>query len=348
MHRSTEKTSSLSWGARTAKAAKAALALAMLAGLAGTAQAQLLKDPQWQVWADEGKVDELDRAARARLQVRPDDAEGAIAQALVALADGDPQRIDEASLNVQRCIEQQPRQAGCYFAMATIQGVEIMGGNVLKALSLAGKVKSNLQRALELDPQLFEARLALSQFYLKVPGIAGGSASKARELAQAIESSQPEHAKLLRAKLAFHDKQLAETERGLQAVKPGSDLSLQSALRDAWYDLGMQLAFDKQYAHANAVFENLRRSYPRQAIGPFGLGRVAALQGQFEEAINQFERARPLAGSDKVPLDYRLGIALMDKGDTVQARVVLERFVERRKGTPANREDARKRLAQMG
>ena len=89
-------------------------------------------------------------------------------------------------------------------------------------------------------------------------------------------------------------------------------------------------------------------SDPRQAIGPFGLGRVAALQGQFDEAINQFERARPLAGSDKVPLDYRLGIALMDKGDTVQARVVLERFVERRKGTPANREDARKRLAQMG
>lgn len=332
----------------TASLALALLVGATAVGFVGSAQAQLLKDPQWQVWVDEGKVEELDRASRARLQVRPDDAEGAIAQALAAMADGAPPRLEEAGRRVQRCVEQQPQQAGCHFAMATLQGMEIMGGGVLKGLSLAGKVRGNLQRALELDPQLFDARLALSQFYLKLPGIVGGSVSKARELAQSIETSQPEQARLLRAKLAYHDKQWAETEKLLQAVKPGSDLTLQGALRDAWYDLGMKFAFEQQFPAAQAVFEGLRRSQPRHAIGPFGLARVAALQGHYDEAVSQFERARPLAGADKLPLDYRLGIALADKGDKPQARAAFERFIERRKGTPANREDARKRLAELG
>lgn len=324
-----------------------ALALTALFG-AGTAQAQLLKDPQWQDWVDAGKSEELGRAAQARLRSQPDDAQAIVAQALAALADGDPQRIDAATRAVSACVEQAPPQAICYYALATLQGVEAMGGNVLKIIKLAGPIKRNLSRAVELDPLLFEARLALLQFYLKVPGVAGGSPAKARELAQAAQARQPEHAKLLFALLSAHDKQWAEMERGLQAVKPGKDKSLHSALRDGWYQLGIQLMFDQQFARAKTVFESLQRDYPAQAIGAFGLGRLAVEQGQADEAIRQFERARPLAGVDKLPLDYRLGLVLQDKGDKAQARQAFERFVAGRKGSPANLEDARKRIAELG
>jgi len=199
-----------------------------------------------------------------------------------------------------------------------------------------------------LDPSLFDARLALFQVYLKLPAVAGGGTSRARELAQAAQARQPEHAKLLNALLAADGKQWAEMERSLRSIKPGTDLGLHSALRDAWYELGMHWIFEQQFGQAKSLFDNLARAYPTQAVGPFGLARLAAAQDQFDESARQFERARALTGAKKIPLDYRLGLMLLDKGDKTQARAALERFVAGRKGSPKNLQDARKRLTELG
>ncbi|MDN3920246.1 tetratricopeptide repeat protein [Roseateles violae] len=323
------------------------LCLALLLG-AAAAQAQMLKTPQWAAWVEAGKSEELERAAEARLRGQPDDAEALVARALAAIADGDVERVQAAGRGVQRCIDQQPKQAICYAAMATVQGVEIVTGGTMKAITLARPIRGNLQRALELDPLLFEPRQALLELYLKLPSFAGGGADKAQDLVQQARARQPEHAKLLAALLAHHDKQYAEMERGLQGVKPGNDPTLHMALREAWYELGMQYVFDGDFAHAKAIFENLERAYPRHATAAFGLARLAAAQQQYEESARQFERARGLIGAPRLPLDYRLGLMLIDKGDREQARVTLERFVARKRGAPKYLDDARKRLAELG
>jgi TolA-binding protein len=325
------------------------LLLPLLALSAGApAWAQLLTTPQWATWADNGQAEELARAAEARLRSQPDDAEALVAHALALLAEGDLQQLGAAEQSVRRCIQRQPQQAICYAAMATVQGLEIVEGGALKAISLAGPIRSNLLRALELDPLLFSARVALLQFYVKVPAVAGGGMAKARELAQAAQQRQPEHAKLLFALLAGHDKHWDEMERALQSVKAGNDAGLNAALRDGWYELGMQFVFDQHFARAKAIFEHLQRDYPGHAIGPFGLARLAAAEHRFDESGRQFERARGLAGAQRLPLDYRLGLMLMEKGDKAQARVALQRFVEHKRGAPKNLDDARKRLAELG
>jgi len=324
------------------------LALVLMLALgAGAARSQLLKDPQWAAWAEAGQTEELDRAALARLRSQPEDPQAIVAHALSVLADANTQRSDTAARAVQGCLNRLPEQAACHYAMAMVQGVEVMNGGALKALGLAGPIRKHLIRALELDPLLFDARLALLRVYLKLPSIAGGSKAKARELAHAAQARQPEHAKLLNALLAAEAKQWPEMERTLRSIKPGSDPGLHSALRDAWYELAMHWIFEQQYGQARSLFENLARSYPTQAVGPFGLARLAAAQGQFDESARQFERARALTGAKKIPLDYRLGLMLLDKGDKVQARAALERFVAGRKGSPKNLEDARKRLAEL-
>ena len=318
-----------------------------LALMATAAHAQVLKDPQWQAWLDNGRTAELIQAAQARLTAQPDDVQAAIALALAAVDEGQPARLEAVLKPVQACVEKQAPQAACFYALGAVQGVQAMSGGMMAGMRLAAKVKDNLSRAVELDPMLFEARQALSQFYLVAPGIAGGSVSKAKELAAAAQSRQPEHAKLLRAQIAMQDKQWAEAERELQSVRPGDDKSLVIELRQTWAQLGTGYFSDKQFPKARGVFEQLTRDAPTQAIGPYGLARVMTETAQPDEAVKLLERARALEGADRLPIDHRLGIALLAKGDKPQAKAALERFVASKKPNPRNLEDARKRLAEL-
>lgn len=334
----------------TNKPIKLTQAVALLTLLAATsvAQAQLLKDPQWQSWLDTGRSDELERAAQARLTAQPDDAQAAVALGLAALDGGEAKRLEAAVKPLQACVDRPPAVAACYYALGSVQGVQAMNGGMLKAISLSGSIKDKLSRAVELDPLMYEARQALSQFYLMAPGVAGGSVTKARELAQAAQAKQPEHAKLLRASIAGQDSNLAEMERELGSVKPGDDKALQVELRDAWFQVGLLAFKEKKYPKAKSVFELMARDYPGHAVGPYGLARVLAETEQLDEAIKQYGRARALDGADKLPVDYRLGLALLSKGDKAQAKQALERYVVSKKANPRNVEDARKRLAELG
>ncbi len=317
-----------------------------LALLAGAAHADVFKDAQWQAWLDAGKTADLARAAEARARAQPDDDQAAIAQALVAVDDNDAARL-EASLPALEACADKRAQATCSYALGRVFGQQAMTASVFKMPGLASKTKDQFVKAVEQDPLLFEARSALTQFYLIAPGFAGGSAAKARELAQQAQARQPEQAKLLRALLAMNDKDWTGAERELAAVKAGDDRTLLRELRGERMRLGFEFLEQKMLPKARAVFEALQRDYPGHAAGAYGLGRVLGEIGQSDEAIKALEHARTLEGADRLPIDHRLGQALIAKGDKAGARVALERFVQNRHANPRNVEDARKLLAKL-
>lgn len=318
-----------------------------LALLAGGAQADLLKDPQWQAWLDAGRTAELSRAAQARARAQPDDDQAAVALAMAAVDDNDAARLEASLPALQACVDKRP-QAVCSYALGRVYGQQAMTASLFKMPGLAGKTKEQFVKAVEQDPQLFEARSALVQFYLMAPGFAGGSAAKARELAGEVQARQPEQARLLRFLVAAQDKDWAGAERELVAVKPGDDQVLQRELRNGWMRLGAELIEQKAFPKARTVFEAVQRDHPQHAAGSYGLARVALETGQPDEALRQLERCRALEGADRYPLDHRAGLALLAKGDKPGARLVLERFVQNKRANPRNVEDARKRLAELG
>ena len=320
----------------------------LLAHAHAPVQAAVFKEAQWQSLLDAGKTDELERLAQSRLKQQPEDSQGLVALALTSLDGADGKRMDGAVRSMQQCVERQPKEAICHYALGSVMGVQAMSGGMFKAMTLTGKIKDSLTRALEIDASFFEARSALQQFYLMVPGVAGGSVAKAQALETEIRNSQPEHAKLLRARVAMQENHMADAERELLSVKAGNDTTLQADLRQSWTSLGMYFSREKQFAKAKAWFEQLEREQPKQAMGAYGLGRVALDMGQPDEALRQFERARALEGADTLPLDYRQGIAYQDKGDKPQAKAALTRFVASKRASPRNIEDARKRLADIG
>ncbi|MBL8278073.1 MAG: tetratricopeptide repeat protein [Pelomonas sp.] len=315
-----------------------------LALVAGAAQAELLKDPQWQAWLDAGKTADLARAAQARTKVQPEDDQAAVALALAAVDENDAGRLEASLPALQACADKRP-QAICSYALGRVYGQQAMTASVFKMPGLASKTKEQFVKAVELDPGLYEARVGLTQFYLMAPGFAGGSVPKARELAAEVQPRQPEQAKLLRALLAMNEKDWSSAERELNSVKAGDDRTVTRELRGNWSRLGFEFMEQKNLPKARGIFEALQRDYPGHAAGPYGLGRVLVELGQPDEAVKALERARTLEGAERMPIDHRLGQALIAKGDKAAAKAALERFVQNKRANPRNIEDAKKLLA---
>lgn len=315
------------------------LSLALAAPLA---QAAVFQDERLQRLYEQGRDDELAREAR-----KLGGPEAAAAQALVLLSQGSDATA-AAIREAEACVQQHPQQAACHYALGSALGLQAQQQGVFKALRLVGRVKDAFGNALRLNPQLFEARSALQLVYLALPTLAGGSVDKARQLESDVRDTQPEVAKLLRARLAFQAERWDEAERELISVKPGSDRSLQNEWLNAWSGLARQWNKRKQHAKARERFEQLTQQLPQLAQPLYLLGRVAGDEGRHEEAIRLFERARTLSGAAALPLDYRVGIAWMDLGDKDKARAHLQRFVAADRGAPNSLDDAKKRLRELG
>jgi len=317
-----------------------------LALLAGGASADLLKDPQWQAWLDAGKTADLVRAAKAK----GDDDQAAVALALAAVDDNDAARLEASLPALQACGEKRLPSANlatCSYALGRVYGKQAMTASVFKMPGLAARTKEQFAKAVELDPNLFEARTALTQFYLIAPGFAGGSTAKAKELAADVQARQPEQAKLLRFLVAAQADDFAGAEKELASVKPGDDHVLQRELRNGWMRLGAEFIDQKSFPKAKGIFEAVQRDNPQHAAGPYGLARVALETHQPDEALHHLERARTLEGAERYPLDQRLGQALIAKGDKAGAKAALERFVQNKRANPRNVEDAKKLLASL-
>lgn len=324
-------------------------ALAALLGLAlGSAQAQF-KDAQLQGLVDSGRNLELERVAQARLAARADDAEATAALGLSAMGLGEEKKVDAAVARLEQCVGRQPPSALCHYVLGSLAGMQAMNASVFRMPSLAGKSRDNLRRAVELDPQMYEARESLLQYYLLAPAIVGGGVDKAQALIADADKHNVEHGRLLRARQASADKQWAVAERELSAVKPGAEnKELRGLLRKSWGQLGAAEMSAKQNDAARGVYERLQRDFPEHAAGSYGMARLLIELNKPDEALALLERARGLEGGASFPIDYRVGLAWLAKGDKGQAKAALQRYVADKGANPRALEDARKRLAELG
>lgn len=72
-----------------------------------------------------------------------------------------------------------PSEANYYFKYGGALGMKAKDVNKLVALGMIGELKSSFEKAIALNPKHIEARWALVILYLQLPGIIGGSESKA-------------------------------------------------------------------------------------------------------------------------------------------------------------------------
>jgi tetratricopeptide (TPR) repeat protein len=72
-----------------------------------------------------------------------------------------------------------PSEANYYYKYGGVLGMKAIHGNKFKALGMIDEVKESFEKAIILNPKHIEARWALIELYIQLPGIVGGSQSKA-------------------------------------------------------------------------------------------------------------------------------------------------------------------------
>ena len=324
-----------------------AAGLTLLLAASPAAQAALFKDAQFQALLDAARYEDLEVAAKTRLKGKPDDAQALAAAAMASSDVFDVQRLEAAAKFAQACREREPREAACYYAAAEVMGHQVQMISPLKAVGMVGRLKEALHKALELDPTLYAARSKLVQLYLFTPQMLGGSMAKAKTLEAEIRASQPEQARLLRSLTLASAEKWPEAERELLAVRSGADGALQADVREAYSQLGRHWMKEQQFDKAKALFQQLQRDQPSKAMAAYCLARLAMDQQQYEEAVRQLERAKTLGGAQQLPLDHRLGEALLGLGDKAGARAAFARAAADKRIRPNYAKDARQSLAEL-
>jgi len=125
---------------------------------------------------EEGKLEQAKPIFESLLKKNPSNIK--IIESLGDIA-GRSKDWDEALLYYGKLKKAKPSEANFYFKYGGVLGMKALEVNKFKALGMIDEVQSNFEKAIELNPKHIEARWALIELYLQLPGILGGSEKKA-------------------------------------------------------------------------------------------------------------------------------------------------------------------------
>ncbi len=214
----------------------------------------------------------------------------------------------------------------------------IGGASIFQKISLAGRMKSEFERAVALAPDSPDARAALLRFYLHAPGIAGGGVDKAREEAARIGRAHRSEGLLARAQIAA-----AEGEPSAvlfeQAAAAATDDATRAKVLTASAE---ELARRKEWAKALAAARAAAGRRPQDPLLRARLGKAQIAAGDAAAGIESLRLATSLDPALAEPW-YLLGAAFEREDRRTEARAAYAEFVRLAPRHPAT-ENAREKL----
>jgi tetratricopeptide (TPR) repeat protein len=106
-----------------------------------------------------------------------------------------------------------PSNADYCYKYGGCLGMKAKESNKLKALAMIGEIRSSFEKAIQLDPNHIEARWALIELYLQLPGIVGGSQRKAEKYAIELLKISQVDGHLAKGHIAEYFKRYKEAEK---------------------------------------------------------------------------------------------------------------------------------------
>lgn len=120
---------------------------------------------------------------------------------------------EEALKYYKKLKELKPAEANYYFKYGGALGMRASEVNKFKALGMADEVKASFEKAIELNPKHVPARWGLIEYYLHLPGIFGGSESKAISYSNELLKLSPVDGYLSKGKIEEYFKRYTEAEK---------------------------------------------------------------------------------------------------------------------------------------
>jgi tetratricopeptide (TPR) repeat protein len=259
-----------------------------------------------------GRADDAITTLHSKINSSPNDAEAynLLCRAYFSMGDW-----DHGISACEKAVALEPNNSRYHMWLGRIYGEKADGSNFFSAASLAGKVRTEFETAVRLDPNNVDARSDLGEFYLEAPGIVGGGRDKAGAQVQVLAALDPAKADYLKGRIAEKKKDVVTAEREYRAA---IEASHGSAL--TWFNLAL---FFRHQQRWNDMEDAIQRAVSAQLDRPeiiMESGEVLLRSGRNVQAAVQYLR-RYLALNSKVEeapafkAHYLLGTALEKQGD---------------------------------
>jgi tetratricopeptide (TPR) repeat protein len=136
---------------------------------------------------------------------------------------GSQQSWDKALVYYKKLKQLKPAEANYFYKYGGALGMKAKDSNKFKALGMIGEVKESFEKAIELNPKHIEARWALVMLYIQLPGIVGGSETKAIKYSNELLQLSPVDGYLSRGQIEEYFKRYSAAEQQYKkAIAAGS------------------------------------------------------------------------------------------------------------------------------
>jgi len=99
---------------------------------------------------------------------------------------GKEQKWDDAILNYKKLKDKYPSTANYHYKFGGAMGMKAKSVNKFKALGMIDDIENSFLTAAKLDTKHIDTRWALVMLYIELPGIVGGSETKAQKYANEL------------------------------------------------------------------------------------------------------------------------------------------------------------------
>jgi tetratricopeptide (TPR) repeat protein len=229
----------------------------------------------------------------------------------------------------EAAIKLTPDDADMQYWAGTMIFENIQDFGFLDKAALSKRGRKAYERAVELDATHVEARMGLAQFYLYAPGIAGGSETKARELAEEISQIEGGafEGSLLLGQIEAKNENWDACEDIFQKAADGADNNEDRL--NALLIAGQILLWRAKDAERALTFiEQAVEVAPPGGVTPIYVLGVARMEmGQLDDALACFRivlEREPNSGNTH----HRVAEICASQGQHAEAVTHYERFIE--------------------
>jgi tetratricopeptide (TPR) repeat protein len=219
-----------------------------------------------------GRFNEARAAFESQLARNKNDANALYYMGRIADAQDKPK---EAVDWFEKAVKQNAQSALYHTWLGNALGDVAQNANKLKQPFLARRVKSEFEKAVQLDPTMWEPRSGLVDFYSVAPGIMGGDMAKAKEQAAALVKLHPLRGHLAEARIADRVK---DSTSALAAYKAAVDVAPDSA--QGYYALAGWFRRQSRWDEAFATYDALMQRKADEVPAHASWGIVAAISGK--------------------------------------------------------------------
>ena len=175
----------------------------------------------------------------------------------------------------------------------------------------AGRTRDAWEKAVELDPQLLDARFDLIQYYLQAPGFLGGGRDKAEQQVVEIARRHEGLGKLAKSWLSMADKDPATAEALQREAFALDPENARIALA-----LSGSLQREEKWDEVEALWRTRLARQADDALARYQLARLAAIRGEkLEEGLALIDA---FIAAGELPEDLSLAAAQWRRGQLLE------------------------------